>query len=206
MAATAPVAKCWSPRCADDRHRPSSFRPRAGGQEQREVEFVVALHRRSLRQRPHRWYVLSGNPVFGRDVDAVRDRSHRIGDVAKNCKVNGCGGEARRAHSRVLAPHDACHVRQVEDRALAVGTEQEIRGSWRAVLDLIANSLHHRRDALRRVDAGGHDVALAHAQAPSRHESPRGAPACISLARSAGTGETPRSPRPAVRRRRARHW
>ena len=47
-----------------------------------------------------------------------------------------------------------------------LGPSRKFAGAGVPALDLIANSLHHRRDALRRVDAGGHDVAFAHAQAP----------------------------------------
>ena len=76
------------------------------------------------------------------------------------------GGEGRRVHSRVLVPRNARYVRQIEDRTLAIRTQEEFRGRGRVGLDLIANSLHHRGDTLRRIDAGGHDIALAHAQAP----------------------------------------
>ena len=68
----------------------------------------------------------------------------------------------------MLLPHDGRHVSLIEDGALARVTDQEIRRSRRGALDLVANSLHHRRDALRRVNAGGDDVAFTHAETPRR--------------------------------------
>ena len=71
----------------------------------------------------------------------------------------------------MLVPVDACHVRQVKDRALIPRTEQEVGGLRRAGLDLIPNSLHHRSDALRRKDTRGHYVAFAYAEASRRVNS-----------------------------------
>lgn len=47
------------------------------------------------------------------------------------------------------------------------------------VLDLVTNSLHHRRDALRREDAGRHDIGFAPAEVFRGVN--RGMPGCWSL-------------------------
>ena len=151
---------------------PAGFRFGPRGQIQGEIDIVVALHDRGPGACSHRRDVLVRvNNVIGRNIVPIRDRSYRIGDVTKDRKVNGHFGEARRVHCRVLVPVDACHVRQVKDRALTPRTEQEVGGLRRAVFDLIPNSLHHRSDALRRKDTRGHYVAFAYAEASRRVDS-----------------------------------
>ena len=73
-----------------------------------------------------------------------------------------------------------------------LGPSRKFAGGGVLFFHAIANSLHHRRDALRGIDAGGQRCRARARRSAAPHGWLRGAPAGISLVRLPKTAERPR--------------